>query len=99
MVTLDSPICIAPEVLAQEVQGDSVLLHLGTESYFGLNLLGTLVWQRLAAGMPLRRIYDQLLAEYAVGAAPLEQDLLDLVTNLSSAGLILVLPSGGADAG
>jgi len=99
MATLDSPIRIAPDVLDQQVQGESVLLHLGTESYFGLNPLGTLVWQRLQAGLTLRGIHALILGEYAVEPDPLERDLLDLVDALNAAGLILVLSSdeGGAD--
>ena len=98
MTTLDSPIRIAPDVLDQQVQGESVLLHLGTESYFGLNPLGTLVWQRLQAGLTLRSIYALILSEYRVDPLSLERDLLDLIATLDRAGLILVLPSDCANA-
>lgn len=94
MVTLDSPIRIAPEVLDQEVQGESVLLHLGNESYFGLNPLGTVVWQRIQAGMTLRQIHRWLLDAYAVEAEQLERDLLLLIADLHRAGLILLVPPG-----
>jgi len=94
MATLDSIIRIAPDVLDQEVQGESVLLHLGSESYFGLNPLGTLVWQRLQAGMTLRRIHGLLLDEYAVEADQIEHDLLALVEDLRQAGLIFPLTPG-----
>ncbi len=98
MTTLDSPIRIAPEVLDQQVQGESVLLHLGTESYFGLNPLGTLVWQRLQAGLTLRGIHALILGEYAVEPEPLERDLLNLVDALHSSGLVQVLSPDGNDA-
>ncbi len=90
MATLDSAIRIAPDVLGQEVQGESVLLHLGRESYFGLNPLGTVVWQRLQAGMTLRGIHALIQQEYDVESAVLERDLLDLISDLANAGLILV---------
>jgi hypothetical protein len=98
MATLDSQIRMVPDVLDQEVQGESVLLHLGSESYFGLNPVGTLVWQRLRAGMALRRIHALMLDEYAVDSVRLETDLLDLVDALHGSGLIEILPAGGARA-
>ena len=91
MLTLDSAIGMVPDVLDQEVQGESVLLHLGTESYFGLNAVGTLVWQRLRAGVTLRRIHALMLDEYVVDSARLAGDLLDLVNALHGAGLIEIL--------
>jgi hypothetical protein len=98
MATLDSSIHITPDVLDQQVQGESVLLHLGTESYFGLNPLGTFVWQRLKAGLTLRGIHALILGEYAVEPEPLERDLLNLVDALHSSGLIQVLSPDGDDA-
>lgn len=95
MATLDSPIRIAPDVLDQQVQGESVLLHLGTESYFGLNPLGTFVWQHLQAGLTLRGIHALILAEYAVEPEPLARDLLNLVDALHSSKLIQVLSPDG----
>jgi hypothetical protein len=97
MATLDSPIRIASDVLDQQVQGESVLLHLGTESYFGLNPMGTLVWQRLQAGLTLRGIHALVLGEYAVEPEPLERDLLNLVDALHSSGLVQVLSPDGDD--
>ena len=38
---------ISPDVLAQEVGGETVLLDLKGEAYFGLNGVGTRVWQLL----------------------------------------------------
>lgn len=90
MATLDSAIRIAPDVLGQEVQGESVLLHLGNESYFGLNPMGTLIWQHLQAGTALRRIHALIRQDYDVESAALERDLLNLVDELQHAGLILV---------
>ncbi|HYN77929.1 MAG TPA: PqqD family protein [Lamprocystis sp. (in: g-proteobacteria)] len=99
MATLDSQVEMVRDVLDQEVQGESVLLHLGTESYFGLNPLGTLVWQRLRAGMTLRRIHALILDEYAVEPEDLGRDLIDLIDALDDAGLILVLPPSSNGSG
>lgn len=89
-MTLNSPIRIASDVLDQEVQGESVLLHLGTETYFGLNPLGTRIWQWLQEGKSLAEIHSAVLGEYAVDPGTLERDLLDLVGDLHRSGLVIV---------
>ena len=38
---------ISDEVLSQEVNGETELLDLESESYFGLNQVGTGIWQLL----------------------------------------------------
>ena len=40
-------ITISPEVMSQEVSGETVLLDLQSESYFGLDEVGTRIWQLL----------------------------------------------------
>ena len=40
---------ISDEVLSQEVNGETLLLDLEGESYFGLNEVGTRIWQLLQA--------------------------------------------------
>ena len=40
---------ISEEVLSQEVNGETVLLDLEGEAYFGLNEVGTRIWQLLQA--------------------------------------------------
>ncbi len=43
-VTLESILRHSGEVLQQEVGGEAVLLDLASESYFGLDPVGTRIW-------------------------------------------------------
>jgi hypothetical protein len=73
---------VAPEVLIQEVGGESVLLDLKTERYLGLDEVGTRMWQALLASDSIQAAYDTLLAEYDVTPEQLEGDLRDLLNRL-----------------
>ena len=42
--SLDRKISAAPNVMAQDLAGESVLLNLQTEEYFGLDDVGTRIW-------------------------------------------------------
>lgn len=80
----------SPEVLFQELDGETVLLDLGSERYFGLDDVGTRVWQLLLAHGELAAVHRQMLAEYEVPAERLREDLLELVARLEAAGLVRV---------
>ena len=81
-------ITVSKEVLAQELAGETVLLNLARESYFGLDAVGTRVWQLLNEGAGRDALVDTLLEEYEVERKVLEKDISELLGRLSEAGLI-----------
>ena len=78
----------SPDVLMQTVVGESVLLDLRSQKYFGLNEVGTRLWELLQADADLAVARDRLLEEFEVEAAQLEEDLDALVERLLAAGLV-----------
>jgi hypothetical protein len=80
--------CRAGHVLCQDDGGEAVLLDLAGERYYGLNRVGTRVWQLLAQPTTLADIHRTLCAEFDAPAERIEQDLLALVERLHAAGLI-----------
>jgi Coenzyme PQQ synthesis protein D (PqqD) len=78
----------ASDVLSRVLDGEAVLLDLATGKYFGLNPVGTRVWELLGAGHNLGEVRATLLAELDVEAGVLEGDLEELVEELRSRGLI-----------
>ena len=85
-----STIIISGDVLAQELAGETVLLDLASESYFGLDAVGTRVWQLLNSGMDQEGIVTTMLEEYYVERAVLERDVEELLGRLSDSGLITI---------
>ena len=79
---------IPEEVLFQEVSGETVLLDLASESYFGLDSVGTRIWALLKEDKSVGQVLDALLEEYEVDRQTLESDLEELLGNLLAAGLI-----------
>ena len=83
---------ISDEVLSQEVNGETVLLDLDGESYFGLNEVGTRIWQLLQARTTVAATLDTLAEEYDVSREQLENDVENLLDKLTGAGLIKLAP-------
>ena len=85
-----SKISILKDILAQELAGETVLLDLASESYFGLDAVGTRVCQLLQSGAGQVELIETLLDEYEVERGTLEKDIADLLQRLAEAGLITV---------
>ena len=81
-------IALAPDVLFQELEGETVLLNLRDESYYGLDDVGTRVWQLLGEHGDIERIVLTMLGEYDVEEATLRRDVAQLISALLDAGLV-----------
>ena len=85
---LPDEVSISQEVLTQEIGGESVLLDLESEQYFGLNRVGTRIWQLLSEGMQLEDLVQQLLTEFDAPEDKLRSDIKSLMVDLLDSGLI-----------
>ena len=80
---------IVPEhVLFQEVTGNAALLNLETETYFGLDEVGTMMWQTLEQADSVGAAAGTLADHYDAPRETIEQDLVKLVQDLRKNGLI-----------
>ena len=83
---------IGDDLVARDFNGQVVILNLESGTYFGLEHLGARIWALLQQGGPLRRVFEELHQEYDVSPDTLERDLLRLVGELRTKGLVSVSP-------
>ena len=95
-LSIESAVRIKDDVIFNNLQGEVVLLSLKTGIYFGLDPVGTRIWQLIQDHGVLRPVRDAMLAEYEVSAERLWEDLRDLVTRLADNGLVEVINEGDA---
>jgi coenzyme PQQ synthesis protein D (PqqD) len=81
-------ISIPDGVMVRQLEGESVLLNLNSESYFGLDDVGTRMWTVLTESESIETAFQTLLAEYEVEPEQLRTDLCSFIDKLSVAGLI-----------
>jgi hypothetical protein len=86
---------ISEDVLFQEVSGETVLLDLASEQYFGLDSVGTRIWTLLNEGAAADAVVDTLLGEYEVEREMLAADVGELLDRLAEAGLIRFVDDAG----
>ena len=82
-------ITISEEALSQEVNGETVILDLQSESYFGLDEVGTRIWQLLQEHGETKKVFDVMLDEFDVDADTLASDMKNLIDHLVDKGLII----------
>lgn len=89
-VSFSDKVTVPSDVLLNTVDGESVILSLVTESYFGLDESGTRMWSALTTSDSIQRAYETLLTEYEVEADVLRRDLSNLIEKLLEKGLVKI---------
>ena len=80
----------AERVLSQTLAGEAVLLDLNSEQYFGLNSLGTRVWELIGQLGEVEPILETLIVEYDADPDIIANDLRSLLAQLVRQGLVHV---------
>ncbi len=86
--SFSSRISIPKHVLVRLFPHEAVLLNLETESYHGLDEVGTRMWQVLAGSATLQEAFDSLQSQYEVDPDTLRRDLAEFVEDLARRGLV-----------
>jgi hypothetical protein len=76
------------DVVSQEIEGEVVLVHLGTNRIYALNETGARLWALLDAGYAPPRIQHELGREFDVDPGELEQQINALLDELAREGLL-----------
>ena len=83
-------VIVPDDTLFRQIEGESVILSLKTQAYYGLDPVGTRMWNLLATSRSIQEAYDQLLEEYDVEPGTLRADISELIGKLVDRGLIQV---------
>lgn len=86
--SLDRSVCVGKDVVFRELDGEAVILNLETGTYFGLDAVGTRIWQFCQDHGSLRSVWQAMQREFDAPADVLQADLLAFVDELSSRGLV-----------
>lgn len=84
-------VSVPDDVMFRELEGESVILDLDSERYFGLDEVGTRMWQAVTEADSIQAAFDALAEEYEVDAATLREDLSELLGTLLDRGLVEIV--------
>lgn len=86
--SLSRAITVPDTVLYEQIDSEVVLFSQSTQHYYGLDELGTRVWQLLLEHHTVASILAALQEEYEVDAAVLRRDVERLLGELAANGLV-----------
>jgi hypothetical protein len=97
-ITRRIPVTLDPELLLQVARDvhsrkfgeELVLLDLTRGEYFSLDELGARIWEELAAGHRIGEVVERLAPQYDVERERFQVDLLALVEELLTRGLLVL---------
>jgi hypothetical protein len=93
MPTFRDRVVVPENVLVRHLDGETVLLNLETEKYFGLDATGTRMWELLTHLPSVEAAYGKLTEEFEVEPELLRSHLCELLEQLVENGLLKMLPA------
>jgi hypothetical protein len=86
-----SKVVASQEQVSCNLSAETVLLNLRSGVYFGLNTVGASIFKLIQEPRTIKEIREALVEEYDVEPKSCEKDILELLEELSSHGLIDVV--------
>lgn len=79
-----------PDLLTAEVDGEVVMMSVEQGVYYGLDDIGSDVWNRLAEPVTVASLLTGLQARYDGDAAIIERDVMVLLADMAAKDLIRI---------
>lgn len=90
-IDLTSQVVAIPDQVSCDVAGDAAILNLRDGVYYGLNPVGARIWELLQTPIIVGQIKNSIVEEYDVEPSTCESDLLRVLGDLHSHGLVEVV--------
>ena len=87
-MNLETKFAVPPQVMSRLVGDETVLLDLKSGLYFGLDGVGRVIWESVAAGNNLAQTVAAVVDEFDVERAQAETDVLEFAKTLVERGLL-----------
>lgn len=85
-----SIVVAAKDQVYSKLAGEAVILNLKAGIYYGLDEVGTRIWELIQGPRTITEVRDAVLEEYDVDPGRCESDLVAILQNLKSEGIIEV---------
>jgi hypothetical protein len=89
-LSLTSLVRLTDGLISAPVDGEVVILSVERGTYYGLDEIGTEIWQRLESPMRVDALCDDLAPKYDADRQTIERDVLGLLESLLAEGLVSV---------
>lgn len=80
-----------PEMITNEVDGELVMMSIENGEYYGLDEIGSRIWELIETPLSLKELVTKLIEEFEVTEEECMADTLDFISELNERNLVLVV--------
>ncbi len=91
-VSLDTVVQRADDIIASDMDGETVMMSLENSAYYGLDTIGSRIWELIALPTSVAQVCSMLVTEFDVALETCQADVLELLNHLYAEKLITVIP-------
>lgn len=88
-MTLPQLLARSADAMTSQVGDETVILHVGSGTYFGLDPVGTRIWTLIETPQSVESLTKLLLSEFDVPANILEADIRTFLEDLHEHGIVI----------
>lgn len=86
--TKEDTVVAVDDCLETTIEGETILLHRGAGTYYGLRGTGTRVWELVQEPIEVAKIQETILNEYDVSREACERDVVTYLQDLAAGNLL-----------
>jgi Coenzyme PQQ synthesis protein D (PqqD) len=95
-ISKNSTVAAISDQVSSDLSGESVILNLKSGTYFGLNEVGSRIWQLIQEPKTVKDVCKSILEEYEVDAQTCETEVQALLVDLLAAQLVEIRDEVGS---
>ena len=80
---------VCKDLVCQELDGEMVILNMHSGLYYGIDTVGSRIWQMLEEKIQPAAMIGRLLEEYEIEAGECSRQVMEFLTELEKNNLIL----------
>jgi Coenzyme PQQ synthesis protein D (PqqD) len=88
LISQDSLVVVSQDQVSSDLAGESVILNLKNGTYYGLNELGSVIWEFIQQPKTVAAICDSILEDYEVDSETCTSSVQALLSDLVNAQLV-----------
>lgn len=91
-ITLQTVISQIEDIVTSDIDNEKVMMSIEKGQYFGLEPVGSRIWEMIEQPVSVTDLIDQLLTGFDVDRETCQRDVLAFLTELDEVGIIQIHP-------
>lgn len=91
LIDENTAVAQAEELVAADMDGETVMMRIESGKYFGLDSVGSRIWSLIAEPRRVSQVIDKLLGEYEVERRQCREETMEFLHHLIAEGLVKIV--------